>query len=205
MIISLELCEAIEELADYLEATVDEEKQARRRKRKAAAAAALLLLTKKRQRDTALAFGLIGQGTDGARAAAAALPKTAARKLRRKIDVAAFQAIGPRGALKDPLAIAPGDTLYISPVGQPGTGLVTKDPTRIPYAVAGELVPAGASRLIRVTLYEKLWLTDGRPCEVCEENSIAGWIPIDKTFPSGDWEPLAHPNCKCSLEVRRVD
>lgn len=183
----LDLCEAIDGIAKLIEASTDAEKE------------------KKRRRAAALAIGLIGQGTHAARAAAAGIPKPVARKLRRKIDVAAFQAIGPRGALKDPVPIAPGDTLYISPVDQPGTGLVTKDPTRIPYAVAGEAVAAGIRKAIRVTLYEKLWLTDGKPCEVCEENSIAGWIPIDRAFPSGDWEPLAHPNCKCSLEVRRVD
>lgn len=180
------LCAAVEEFGRILEASAKDEKK------------------RKRKRDFALALGLIGQGTDGARAAASALPKTPARKLRRKLDVSAFQVIGPRGALKDPVAIQPGDTLYISPVDQPGTGLVTKDPTRIPYAVAGSALAAGVRGRITATLYEKLWLTDGRPCEVCEENAVAGWIPVDQSFPSGDWEPRAHPNCKCSLEVRKV-
>lgn len=199
-----ELEQAIGELVELLEISADEERKKRKRKRQAAAAAALLLLTKQRQRNHALALGLIGQGTDGARAAASSLPKRPAVKLRRKIDVAAFQSIGPRGALKDPVEIQPGDVLYISPVDQPGTGLVSRDPSRIPYAVAGEALARGVRGTIKATLFEKLWLTDGHPCEVCEENSIAGWIPVDRSFPSGDWEPLAHPNCRCSLEVRSV-
>jgi hypothetical protein len=186
MRISEELYTTIEGLVRFFEAAGDRERE------------------KKRRRHVALALGLIGQGPQAAKAIASILPKSGPRKLRRRIDVAAFQTIGPRGTLKDPVPIAAGDTLYISPVGEPGTGIVSRDPSRIPYAVAGEAIAAGIRKAITVTLYEKLWLTDGKPCEICEENSIAGWIPIDKTFPSGDWEPKAHPNCKCSLEVRPV-
>jgi hypothetical protein len=182
-----DLCDAIDGLSGLLEASADAEQK------------------RKRKRLLALALGLIGHGTAGARAAAASLPRTPARKLRRAVDVAAFQTITPRGALKDPAAIVPGDTLYISPVDQPAAGTVTKDPTRIPYARALAPLLAGSRAVIKVTLYEKLWLTDGKPCEVCEENAIAGWIPVDKPFPSGDWEPRAHPNCKCSLETRIAD
>lgn len=192
--------DAIGETYKLLEATAEE----RRAKRKRDAAALLLLLARKRKRDLALAIGLIGQGTAGALAAASALPKNTKAKLRRKLDVVAFGATGPRGAPTEPVAIAPGDTLYLSPVDQPGAGLVSKDATRIPYATALDGLAAGVKGAIRATLWEKLWLTDGRPCEVCELNSIAGWIPMDKSFPSGDWEPKAHPNCKCSLETRQV-
>lgn len=183
----IELIEAAKGLAALLEASAETERK------------------RKLRRDRAIALGLIGQGPEVARAIASTLPKTPARRLRKTVDVAAFGTITPRGTLADPVPIVPGDTLYISPVYQPGTGLVTKDATRIPYAVAGAAVLAGVRAAIAVTLYEKLWLTDGHPCEVCELNSIAGWIPIDRAFPSGDWEPRAHPNCKCSLETRRVD
>lgn len=42
------------------------------------------------------------------------------------------------------------------------------------------------------------WLVaDG--CDICQENQMASPIPITDTFPSGDTEPPAHPNCMCSL------
>lgn|GEM_PF-105765 len=47
---------------------------------------------------------------------------------------------------------------------------------------------------------EKSWV--GGTCEVCQDNSDAGWIDMDDTFPSGDDEPPAHPNCDCDLETR---
>jgi hypothetical protein len=42
------------------------------------------------------------------------------------------------------------------------------------------------------------WLV-ADPCDICQENEDAGPIPIDDTFPSGDTEPPAHPNCVCDL------
>jgi len=47
---------------------------------------------------------------------------------------------------------------------------------------------------------EKSWI--GGTCPVCQENSDAGWIPVDEQFPSGDDEPPAHPNCDCDIETR---
>jgi hypothetical protein len=42
------------------------------------------------------------------------------------------------------------------------------------------------------------WLVaDG--CDVCLENADASPIGIDETFPSGDSEPPAHPNCECAI------
>ena len=37
------------------------------------------------------------------------------------------------------------------------------------------------------------------PCEVCSENSDAGPIAMGEEFPSGDTEPPAHPNCRCTV------
>lgn len=44
----------------------------------------------------------------------------------------------------------------------------------------------------------KEWLTINADDE-CAENADAGVISIDDTFPSGDDEPTAHPNCLCDL------
>lgn len=49
----------------------------------------------------------------------------------------------------------------------------------------------------------KSWAMDGPdPCLVCIENALAGWIPMDDMFPSGDDIPVAHPNCYCSVDLR---
>jgi len=42
------------------------------------------------------------------------------------------------------------------------------------------------------------WLV-AEPCDDCAENEAVSPIPINDTFPSGDTEPPAHPNCMCSL------
>lgn len=42
------------------------------------------------------------------------------------------------------------------------------------------------------------WLASDS-CEICAENADASPIGIGDTFPSGDSEPPAHPNCECAL------
>ena len=42
------------------------------------------------------------------------------------------------------------------------------------------------------------WLV-AEGCDDCQENADASPIDIGDTFPSGDSEPPAHPNCMCSL------
>jgi Phage Mu protein F like protein len=42
------------------------------------------------------------------------------------------------------------------------------------------------------------WLV-AEGCDDCQENADASPIGIDETFPSGDSEPPAHPNCMCAL------
>lgn len=37
------------------------------------------------------------------------------------------------------------------------------------------------------------------PCDICQENEDAGAIDFGSEFPSGDTEPPAHPNCRCSI------
>lgn len=51
---------------------------------------------------------------------------------------------------------------------------------------------------------EKLWETEDDPCEVCEANADMGSIDSEAPFDSGDFEPPAHPNCRCSLSYQAV-
>jgi len=37
------------------------------------------------------------------------------------------------------------------------------------------------------------------PCDECQENEDAGPIDMGSEFPSGDTEPPAHPNCRCTI------
>jgi hypothetical protein len=46
----------------------------------------------------------------------------------------------------------------------------------------------------------KEWQDTGAD-DICAENSAAGVIPFDGDFPSGDSEPTAHPNCRCSMRL----
>lgn len=50
---------------------------------------------------------------------------------------------------------------------------------------------------------QKEWVTEPDACETCEENEAAGPIDLDDVFPSGDDDPPAHPNCRCTLEMHR--
>jgi hypothetical protein len=48
------------------------------------------------------------------------------------------------------------------------------------------------------------WLV-ADPCDICEENESVSPIRIGETFPSGDTEPPAHPNCVCDIAPYVVD
>ena len=48
------------------------------------------------------------------------------------------------------------------------------------------------------------WLV-AEPCDLCQENADVSPIRIGETFPSGDTEPPAHPNCVCDLAPYVVD
>jgi hypothetical protein len=43
------------------------------------------------------------------------------------------------------------------------------------------------------------------PCDLCQENADVSPIQIGDTFPSGDTEPPAHPNCVCDISPYVVD
>lgn len=53
---------------------------------------------------------------------------------------------------------------------------------------------------------QKYWLNSGddRVSDGCKVNSDAGWIAINKTFPSGDDTPLRFPGCRCAAQYRRA-
>jgi phosphohistidine phosphatase len=49
---------------------------------------------------------------------------------------------------------------------------------------------------------EKSWDTEADPCDDCDGNSAMGWIDSEAPFDTGDFEPPAHPNCRCSVSYR---
>jgi hypothetical protein len=44
------------------------------------------------------------------------------------------------------------------------------------------------------------WVAEDGACEECLANAEASPLPISSPFPSGDYHPPAHPNCRCNLE-----
>ena len=52
---------------------------------------------------------------------------------------------------------------------------------------------------------EKLWDAEDDACDDCAEAADEDWVDIDYEYPSvGDSDPPAHPNCRCSLRMRRA-
>ncbi len=52
---------------------------------------------------------------------------------------------------------------------------------------------------------EKAWNAEPDACEICSGNEADGWIDMDEPFSSGDDAPEAHPNCRCSLDLRTAE
>jgi hypothetical protein len=144
------------------------------------------------------------------------------RKRSKLLLVAAFLDFDRSGRAINPVDVSVGDDLYLRRPEDPGAGSIIPGPpanggaadfltNRGPttpgrlYARALEKVKAGKTAEIKVSVYEKRWETDADPCDVCLENATAGWIDADETFPSGDEEPDAHPNCKCELVMRLAE
>lgn len=46
---------------------------------------------------------------------------------------------------------------------------------------------------------KKYWVLGPLPCMVCIANAAEGEIELEAPFFSGDFAPLAHPNCRCAL------
>ena len=64
--------------------------------------------------------------------------------------------------------------------------------------VAGEMKKQGLEM-------EKYWenVGDNKVSDGCQENTNAGWIPYDESFPSGDQHSPRFPGCRCSILYRR--
>jgi hypothetical protein len=127
------------------------------------------------------------------------------KKLARTLTVSAFKGVDAYGKLIDPVPVEPGDDLYLSRPHEPAAGTLSRNTAGRLYSTALGTLAAGKIAEMQTALYEKRWIVDGKPCDVCIENGDAGWIPADEDFPSGDEEPLAHPNCMCEVEVRRAE
>ena len=103
---------------------------------------------------------------------------------------------------------SPERTAYLIQQGYKEIDVMLRDPERALMIAQTEMNRAAniASREMYqdsgVELVE--WLT-ADPCDECQENEDVSPIPIDGTFPSGDTEPPAHPNCVCSLSPYIVD
>lgn len=85
---------------------------------------------------------------------------------------------------------------------------VIADPERAQMIAVTEM--ARATSIANRDLYETSgveyveWLL-AEGCDECKQNAEASPLPIDATFPSGDSEPPAHPNCMCDLAPYVVD
>jgi hypothetical protein len=53
---------------------------------------------------------------------------------------------------------------------------------------------------------EKLWVTVGDEgvSDGCARNAAAGWIPLERPFPSGHMRPLRYEGCRCAAHYRRL-
>lgn len=49
---------------------------------------------------------------------------------------------------------------------------------------------------------EKSWNAEPDACEICQGNADDGWIDDDEPFSSDDDYPPAHPNCRCTVDLR---
>lgn len=46
--------------------------------------------------------------------------------------------------------------------------------------------------------------SDSKVSNGCLSNGFAGWIPVDKRFPSGHVHPGRHPRCRCTLAYKVI-
>jgi phosphohistidine phosphatase SixA len=89
----------------------------------------------------------------------------------------------------------------------PGDGSVPRAETAALDVVSGAYHDGGAAVATHVAdttgqQVEKRWEAEDDACEVCLENEGEDWIPDDSPHGSGDYEPPAHPNCRCSESYR---
>lgn len=70
--------------------------------------------------------------------------------------------------------------------------------------LAGDLAAAGFTQGERIAAGPGtpwVWVVDngGLPCADGEDNALAGPVPCEEPFPTGDITPPAHPGCRCIL------
>lgn len=103
---------------------------------------------------------------------------------------------------------SPARTSYLIQQGYSAVGDVMLDPERALMIAQTEMsraVSVAARELYQDSGVELVeWLT-AEPCDECQENEDVSPIGIDETFPTGDTEPPAHPNCVCDLAPYVVD
>lgn len=103
---------------------------------------------------------------------------------------------------------SPARTAYLIQQGYTAVNQVMLDPERALMIAQTEMssaVSVAARELYQESGVELVeWLT-ADPCDECQENADVSPIGIGETFPSGDTEPPAHPNCVCDLSPYVVD
>ena len=103
---------------------------------------------------------------------------------------------------------SPERTAYLIQQGYEQVDAMLSDPERALTIAQTEMSRAVtiAARELYVESGVELvsWLT-ADPCDICQENEDVSPIPIEDSFPSGDTEPPAHPNCVCDLSPYVVD
>lgn len=62
----------------------------------------------------------------------------------------------------------------------------------------GSLMGMYESRAMGLNI-KKGWDSTGEACPICVRNTNAGFIQLEKKFPSGHQHPTAHPSCRCVL------
>jgi hypothetical protein len=138
--------------------------------------------------------------------------KTTLDRIGTQLAYALREGLAPRSitpAIAELLgAPSPERTAYLIQQGYKEIDAMLSDPERALMIAQTEMSRAAsiASREMYqdsgVELVE--WLT-ADPCDECQENEDVSPIGIDDSFPSGDTEPPAHPNCVCSLSPYVVD
>jgi hypothetical protein len=76
----------------------------------------------------------------------------------------------------------------------------------IAQTTANDAYNAGRVQMAKgLGFQEKSWETEsGDPCDECQRQIAAGWIPIDEPFPGGVMAPCLHDGCDCDLAFRKT-
>lgn len=138
--------------------------------------------------------------------------RTTYDRIGTQLAYALQQGLAPSSVSSEIAAIlgqaSPARTAYLIQQGYTAVNDVMLDPERALMIAQTEMssaVSVAARELYQDSGVELVeWLT-ADPCDICQENEDVSPIGIDETFPSGDTEPPAHPNCVCDLSPYVVD